>query len=284
MDRQLEQKQNVSTAAVSGLIYFANNKTANYLENCTEEEKSQMIKRAMEEKADYVAKYRRRKKRIEELKIQQMEERREKREKNQAAKEKRKEELDINLAQIGGLWRNENDLLQNKEKIDKNKWKAALTTQVKYQKLVLGTVVENKKLLQLSSNKKEFSTEELEENLKCVLNGLQVNCQEEVTSVEGNIRKDYVTQSIRTKREAAGKVGVPPAKVMRDDFPELVRKTILHKWEVDGKECWIKGKVLKAVGDINDIACMFQVKYEDEEENKDVTLYEDYKNNDLVVL
>ena len=71
---------------------------------------------------------------------------------------------------------------------------------------------------------------------------------------------------------------------MRDDFPELVRKTILHKWEVDGKECWIKGKVLKAVGDINDIACMFEVKYEDEEENKDVALYEDYKNNDLVVL
>ena len=271
---------------MSGLICFANNKTANYLENCTKDEKSQMIKRAMEEKGDYVAKYRRRKKRIEEQKIKQMEERREKREKNQAAKEKRKEELDINLAQIGGLWRNENDLVQHKEKIDKNKWKAALITQVKYRKLILGTVVENKKLLQLSSNKKEFSTEELEENLKCVLNGLQVNCQEEVetTYVQGNIRKDCVTQSIRRKREAAGNVGVPPAKVMRDDFPELVKKTILHKWEVDGKECWIKGKVLKAVGDINDITCMFQVKYEEEEENKDVTLYEDYKNNDLVVL
>ena len=67
-----------------------------------------------------------------------------------------------------------------------------------------------------------------------------------------------VTQSIRRKREAAGNVGVPPAKVMREDFPELVRKTILHKWEVDGKECLIKGKVLKAVSDINDIACMFQ--------------------------
>ena len=37
-----------------------------------------MIKRAMEEKGDYVAKYRRRKKRIEEQKIKQMEERREK--------------------------------------------------------------------------------------------------------------------------------------------------------------------------------------------------------------
>ena len=49
LDRQLEQKQNVSTAAVSGLICFANNKTANYLENCTKDEKSQMIKRAMEE-------------------------------------------------------------------------------------------------------------------------------------------------------------------------------------------------------------------------------------------
>ena len=58
------------------------------------------------------------------------------------------------------------------------------------------------------SNKKEFSTEELEENLKCVLNGLQVNCQEvETTYVQGNIRKDCVTQSIRRKREAAGNVG-----------------------------------------------------------------------------
>ena len=62
---------------MSGLICFANNKTANYLENCTKDEKSQMIKRAMEEKGDYVAKYRRRK-RIEEQKIKQMEERREK--------------------------------------------------------------------------------------------------------------------------------------------------------------------------------------------------------------
>ena len=33
LDRQLKQKHNVSTAVVSGLICFANNKTANYLEN-----------------------------------------------------------------------------------------------------------------------------------------------------------------------------------------------------------------------------------------------------------
>ena len=92
----------------------------------------------------------------------------------------------------------------------------ALITQVKYRKLILGTVVENKKLLQLSSNKKEFSTEESEENLKCVLNGLQVNYQEEVktTYVEGNICKDCMTQSIRRKREA-GNVGVPPASYKR---------------------------------------------------------------------
>ena len=215
-----------------------------------------------------------------------MEERRAKQEKSQAAKEKKKEELDINLAQIDGVWRNELDLLENKEKIDKNKWKAALVTQIKYRKVILGTVVENKKLLQLSSNKKEFSTQELEENLKCVLNGLQVNYEGDVqtTYVEGNIRKDCVTQSITRKREAAGKVAVPPTKVTRDNFPNLVTKTILHKWEVDGKECWIKGRVLKAVGDINDITCMFQVKYEDEEENKEVPLYEDFNNNDLVIL
>ena len=44
LDRQLDQKQNLSTAAVSGLICFANNNTANYVDNCTKEEKSQMIK------------------------------------------------------------------------------------------------------------------------------------------------------------------------------------------------------------------------------------------------
>ena len=45
--------------------------------------------------------------------------------------------------------------------------------------------------------------------------------------------------------------------IHKGNFPNLA---ILHKslkWEVHIKECWMKGKVLKAVGDINDITCIF---------------------------
>ena len=51
----------------------------------------------------------------------------------------------------------------------------------------------------------------------------------------------------------------------------------------DGEE-WIFGNVLKAVGNLNDDECEFEVKYDDEEEILIVKLYEDCNNGDLSVI
>ena len=69
---------------------------------------------------------------IKEKKIAQMKAKREKDERDKLSKEKKKDELDGLLMQHGGLWRGENDLLENKRNIDDRKWKIALVTQIRY--------------------------------------------------------------------------------------------------------------------------------------------------------
>ena len=49
LGRQLEETPAISTIAVSGIVCFINNKTPEYLENISEEEKHKMITRAIQE-------------------------------------------------------------------------------------------------------------------------------------------------------------------------------------------------------------------------------------------
>ena len=77
-------------------------------------------------------------------------------ERDRLSKGKKKEELDALLVQYGGLWRTETEHLENERNINERKWKAVLITQIKYQKVVLETCVKDKKVLQLTSNRKEL--------------------------------------------------------------------------------------------------------------------------------
>ena len=61
-------------------------------------------------------------------------------------------------------------------------------------------------------------------------------------------------------------------------------KRIFHKWVKEDGEQWIYGNVLKAMGNLNEGKCEFEVKYEDEDEPLLVKLYEDYKNGDLSII
>ena len=104
LDHQLKQSPSISTVAVSGIVCFINNKTPEYLETITQEEKHKMIKCAIEEAPKRKALYQEKKKLIRQKKLQQMKEKREKHERQLIAKEKWKEELDITITQYGGLW------------------------------------------------------------------------------------------------------------------------------------------------------------------------------------
>ena len=58
LDQQLDQTPTISTLAVSGIVCFINNKTSEYLENISQEEKCKMITRAIQEAPGRKAAYR----------------------------------------------------------------------------------------------------------------------------------------------------------------------------------------------------------------------------------
>ena len=89
LDKQLEQTPNISTVAVSGLVCFIN-KTPEYLENLSQEEKHKMITRAIQEAPNKQVEYKEKKKMIQEAKINQMRAKREKSEMQALAKEKKR--------------------------------------------------------------------------------------------------------------------------------------------------------------------------------------------------
>ena len=160
-----------------------------------------------------------------------MKAKREKDERDRLSKGKKKEELDALLVQYGGLWRTETELLENKRNIDERKWKAALITQMKYWKVVLETCVKDKKLLQLTSNRKELSTQQLEDNLLCVIKGMK---KEEPVTVEdstyraSDVRWGLIDEYVAKKRKAPSTASTSATKQMQLDLPNLVNKFILQ--------------------------------------------------------
>ena len=268
--------------AASGIVCFINNKIPEYPESLSEEEKHEIIARAIQAVPERRKKFQKTKKIIHERKLEQM---KEKREKQAATRERRKEELDILIAKYGGLWRNEDDLQRNIDSLDHNEKKDAIITQIKYRKYVLSTKVSDKKLLQLTANRKEFSKQELEEYLRAILRDIN----NETFAVhrsskyrESEERKELIDRHVEGKRKVTSCTAAQKEKERRCDKPDLVGKGIFHKWVEDDGDQWIYGNVLKAVGNFNDEECEFEV--EDEEELLLVKLYEDFKNGDLTII
>ena len=203
------------------------------------------------------------------------------------AEEKKKEDLDAIISQHGGLWQSEDDLTCNVTELNEKEKKIAIPAQIKYTKVVLGTKVHDKKLLQLSSNWKDYSAEELEQNLWSILRNLNTENAACSSSVyrEVDERIELIDQYVAKKRKAVN-LGAEDQqeKAQRCDYPELVGKCIYHKWVKGDTEEWINGNVLKVAGDVNNDNCKFEVKYKDEQEPHIIKLYEDLKNGDLTII
>ena len=125
--------------------------------------------------------------------------------------------------------------------------------------------------MQLSSNKKEFSTKQPEENLVCVLSNT-TTVQSSISGIEPSYtesaaKKELISESISRKGKAASTTSKQANKVGRTDLPNFINKKVLNKWAlVDGNECWIQGQVIKELGDTADPKCEFQVKCDDEKD------------------
>ena len=213
------------------------------------------------------------KKKIKERRIEVMEERRQKLAKQS---EKRKEQLDLQLQEYGGLWRTKDEMKTNIDVLTAGKKKDALITQIKYSKFVLGSRPSEKSLLQLQHGKEKFTVEQLEENLETVIQGVtESTCvPKQVTVKERDEREEELSAAIERKSKK---------RKQQDEHLgfKMVGKTILYKWKDNGTEKWYTGKVIQAVGDVHD-KCGFEVKYNDGDEQI-VQLYKEPKE-DLVFL
>ena len=78
----------------------------------------------------------------------------------------------MRLEDYGGLWRTADEMKTNLDILPLSKQRDALVTQIKYRKSVLGIKPTEKTLLQLQSGKEKFTTEQLQENLETVLQGI----------------------------------------------------------------------------------------------------------------
>ena len=154
-------------------------------------------------------------------------------------------------------------------------------SQIKYRKLVLCTRINDKKLLQLTANQKEYSLQELEGNLRAILreindDKLPVNTSSKHREI--GERKELIKKYVDRKRKAISTTTLQKEKESRPNKPDLVGKCIYHKWVKGDGEQWIHANVLKVVGNLNDNECEFEVQYEDGEEPLLVKLYEEFKN------
>ena len=99
-----------------------------------------------------------------------------------------------------------------------------------------------------------------------------------------DVRWEHIEEYVTKKRKAASTASTSAIKQMQLDLPNLVNKFILQKWIKDGKEQWIRGKVLKALGNTNDPECDSEVQYVDEQGVLNVKLYENFLYNDLAIM
>ena len=101
LDRQLKERPQAASIALSGMVCFINNKTPEYMESLSDEEKHKVIERTLLEKKDYIKKYQEMKGKVRQRRIDIIEERKMKIAKQAEKKEQRKESLD---SKIRGVW------------------------------------------------------------------------------------------------------------------------------------------------------------------------------------
>ena len=178
LDRLLREKPNASLLSLEAMILFSNNKTARWLNEKSEAERSKLLQNARACGPELKKQYQARKKRL-------LEERAEILQAKQAAlmhlqekKIKEKEKLTLTMM-IYGLWQNEQQMQAGLMKLKTKTSKLhALKAQLDFRKKVLEQNPVDKSIFCLSKNKQKLSVDEVCSNL-CKLFPCASGCDKE---------------------------------------------------------------------------------------------------------
>ncbi len=218
LDRLLREKPNAHYIALEAMILFAHNKTSSWMNKMSLDERSKLIEAARTLAPSFKSKF---KARREEL-LTKREKDIEKREQDIARKKlkelRQKEKLTKEIG-VYGLWSSREEVEDGIEVITKQaKKKEVLKLQISFRQKVLGQLHHNKNLFKFSCNRKQYSVNQLKENLFQLIEDQQDDCHSQSRSL-----RDQVAQN-----------------------PEfLVGKRIRHRFNLGTELVWFNGTVVQ---------------------------------------
>ena len=278
LDRHIREKPHSTTVTLSGTISYGKNNTDKWLSSLPTDEKHKVLAATRKETKEYQKRFVKRREQIRSEKLRIMKEKADKVEEKKERLLHKKEKLTAEIqSSAGGLWTTKENMMTHlKNKNDKEQ-ESMIKAQMRYRKQVLKqhSSLDDKKLLNITNS---FAT--LKQNMETVLSlGEPQPYQQQTASVSvvrDETERVAIIQEVMKKRKKDGK---PPVQIKK--LRHLVGKSILHQWlDDDGKVKWYKGKVLRQVGGTEE----FVVKYENEEDEIQVDLYEDLERLEVVVL
>ena len=218
LDHLLRTKPNITTLAAEACIMFLNNKTLNWLECKTEEEKIQLIKKASRGEAKLKKQY---KDRLEEINENRRMALRAKIQKHEALQQQKREKQEQFTKDIlsHGLWQSETEIDNMLSSYESNSEKiVAVKAQLKFRKDVLH---------QKAEEKSTFNMTKAEEGKK---SRKSLSLQELITNL-----KILVRQAIVKDNENQNEKHI------------LVGRRVKHRFLENGQEKWYRGKIISQV-------------------------------------
>ena len=248
-DRMLSEKPNVTCIALESLLLFSHNKTSNWLQSKSAEERERLLKAARTLTSVHRANFRRRREEIIAKRQECVQRKEEEARKKKEREVREKEELTKKIQKMS-LWTTVSEVEEGLAKLRSAKQKCdALKLQIKFRKKVLSQTHPDKTIFFFSHQRKQHTQVELKRNLLKLLS--RPESQQPLSSEQ----------------------------LARD--PELlIYRRIEHQFSTDDGLVWFKGTVLGYSKESGE----FRVVYDDEEEEYSYPLLQDLAKGEVHVI
>ena len=311
LDLLIRKKPSARLITLETIIMWTNNKTPEWLDSLTHEQRSQYMTAARQCSDDVLAKYLERKKKIKEKKWKDLQKSHQKKKDFEEKKMKSTAALVNEVVELGGVWTSEQQILDKVGALEKSKTDETIRRIIYTQLCFMQKVLKcqgPKELYQLTHQGKPYSKQEMTTHLVNVVthNNLHTTPPTDPLSVPTTPESSTSTLEYTDPTEQAASFQEQKEKMWKKieeekqkraactskqnlqkflERPELlIGKSIEHLFIINQTKVWVRGMVTGISSKKNDnLKTLFKIDYEDEEELKEYNLLKDLNKNELIV-
>lgn len=250
LDRILRQKPNARIVALESMVLYSHNKSAMWLDQQSCEVREKLFQAARTSTPAIKEKFKARRQQIQARHDAALVKKQEELARKQLKKIQDKEKLTNEIAKIG-LWMNRLEIEAGLDSITRKAEKIkALKSQINFRSKVLEQTYPDNSVFNFSSNRKQFSINQLQQNLLKLLTTLSEDDHQEPEIIMQHSESEIM------------------------QHPELlIGQRIKHRFLVNHKLVWYEGTIMAMVSSTE-----FEVNYDGEEDTSCFPLLEDFKN------